>query len=146
MQRIYYEENNNDVNLENMIENNKIKKNKVEKYNKNNIKMNNTNMNPNINQNNIKLKNKRGKTPNMKSKNLRFFEEKNINNYHPEKEYYAGNKNMGGYNELNMLKEIAVKLEQELNNNQMIIQQQNEENTQLKNKIDKLTKVLKSFI
>ena len=48
--------------------------------------------------------------------------------------------------ELKYLRETAIKLEQELNNNEEIIEAQTEENNALKNKIMKLTEILKALI
>ena len=48
--------------------------------------------------------------------------------------------------ELKFLKETATKLEQELNINEAIIESQKEENNALKNKIMKLTEILKTLI
>ena len=48
--------------------------------------------------------------------------------------------------ELKYLRETAIKLEQELNNNEEIIEAQTEENNALKNKIMKLTEILKAVI
>ena len=47
---------------------------------------------------------------------------------------------------MNFLRETAVKLQQELNQNEEIIEIQNEENNALKNKIMKLTEILKTLI
>jgi hypothetical protein len=48
--------------------------------------------------------------------------------------------------ELNFLRETAIKLEQELNKNEEIIEAQNEENNALKSKIIKLNEILKTLV
>ena len=48
--------------------------------------------------------------------------------------------------ELKFLRETAIKLEEELNKNEEIIEKQNEENNALKKKIMKLTEILKTLI
>ena len=104
-----------------------------------------TNNNDDGNNINKKLKNKRVKTPTMRSKNIRYFEEKNdknkdINEYNLKK--INGLEN----NELENLRNTAIELENELKKNEKIIEQQKEENQQLTNKIEKLNMILKSVI
>lgn len=136
------------ISIEKKVEkpNIKIIKNKNNNYNnsitpiKNNI---NNNLKININNNaikNSKLKTKRVTTPKIKNNNF-------IN-----KEFYLNNQknenniNNEYKNDLEMLRETAIKLEEELNNNETIIKQQKEENRLLEEKISKLTIMLKSII
>ena len=136
------------ISIEKKVEkpNIKIIKNKNNNYNnsitpiKNNI---NNNLKININNNaikNSKLKTKRVTTPKIKNNNF-------IN-----KEFYLNNQknenniNNEYKNDLEMLRETAIKLEEELNNNETIIKQQKEENRLLEEKISKLTLMLKSII
>lgn len=136
------------ISIEKKVEkpNIKIIKNKNNNYNnsitpiKNNI---NNNLKININNNaikNSKLKTKRVTTPKIKNNNF-------IN-----KEFYLNNQknenniNNECKNDLEMLRETAIKLEEELNNNETIIKQQKEENRLLEEKISKLTIMLKSII
>jgi len=116
-------------------------------HNSNNIKVNN------INKNN-KFNSKRVKTPTMMHRNMSAIEtnkiyktnniKKNILNYNVKPiKIKLENK----YNdELKFLKETATRLEQELNTNEAIIESQKEENNALKNKIMKLTEILKTLI
>ena len=98
-----------------------------------------------------KFKSKRVKTPNVIHRNLSA-----INNYNTNKIKTNIFKNNNEpikikienklEKELNFLRETAVKLQQELNQNEEIIEIQNEENNALKNKIMKLTEILKTLI
>jgi hypothetical protein len=98
-----------------------------------------------------KFKSKRVKTPNMIHRNLSA-----INNYNTNKiktNIFKNNnepikiKIENKYNdELKFLKETTIRLEQELNTNEAIIESQKEENNALKNKIMKLTEILKTLI
>lgn len=97
----------------------------------------------NTSNNNIKLKNKRGKTPTMKHTKLKHINSNNKNKYF---NFDDNLDNINNKNQLEELREIAIKLEEELNKNLQIIEQQKEENFQLSNKIDNLTLILKSAI
>ena len=93
----------------------------------------------------IKLKNKRVKTPNMKSKNLRYFNQKK-NGINIAKNENNLKKNKLNNNELENLRNTAIELEKELNKNEKIIEQQKEENQKLSDRIEKLNMILKSVI
>ena len=140
--------------------NEKLKNNKInmKTFNSKGIKIYWSNNNIN-NYNNIKKNNnkknisniKRVKTPTMMHRNFSAIEvnrsnniKKNIFKYNDEPiQIKIENK----YNdELKFLKETATKLEQELNINEAIIESQKEENNALKNKIMKLTEILKTLI
>ena len=94
---------------------------------------------------------KRVKTPTMMHRNFSAVDsnksnkvKKNIFNYNEEPlKIKIENK---FEEELKFLRETAIKLEQELNNNEEIIEAQTEENNALKNKIMKLTEILKTLI
>ena len=128
----------------------KTKKNK-NIYNKNNInnKSGNSNINNHIknNINNIKLKKRKVKTPIIKQRNLRNMDinQKNNNNNFNKDENIENIKS-SYKNELDILRETAINLENELNENEKIIEIQKEENIQLKNRIQKLTAMLNSII
>ena len=95
---------------------------------------------------NLKLKNKRVKTPSMKH-NIRYINEKKVEKYYINNDEDNSKKaNIKNNNELEMLKDTAIKLEKELIKNEKIIEQQKNEKIQLTNKINKLTEMLKSFI
>ena len=95
---------------------------------------------------NLKLKNKRVKTPSMKH-NIRYINEKKVEKYYINNDEDNLKKaNIKNNNELEMLKDTAIKLEKELIKNEKIIEQQKNEKIQLTNKINKLTEMLKSFI
>ena len=125
--------NNNDETNINII--NKDKNLKKTKSGKNNI---------NNNKNEFKLKNKRVKTPTINHANFRYMEDnkKNIFYYNNNSE----NNKIKYNNNIQILRDTAIRLEDELYKNKKIIEQQKEENTQLKNKIKKLTEMLKSII
>ena len=95
---------------------------------------------------NLKLKNKRVKTPSMKH-NIRYINEKKVEKYYINNdEDNLKKENIKNNNELEMLKDTAIKLEKELIKNEKIIEQQKNKKIQLTNKINKLTEMLKSFI
>ena len=95
---------------------------------------------------NLKLKNKRVKTPSMKH-NIRYINEKKVEKYYINNdEDNLKKENIKNNNELEMLKDTAIKLEKELIKNEKIIEQQKNEKIQLTNKINKLTEMLKSVI
>ena len=129
---------------------------KTKTNNKNNININsgnisNNNIKNNIknNINNIKLKKRKVKTPIMKQRNLRYMDicqKENNNNNNFDKEDNLGNINSSYKNELDILRDTAINLENELNENEKIIELQKEENILLKNKIQKLTAMLNSII
>ena len=91
---------------------------------------------------------KRGKIPNMLHKDFSYAKSnktsKNIFKY--KNELIKINMDNKLDNELKFLRETAIKLEQELNKNEEIIEAQNEENNALKKKIMKLTEILKTLI
>jgi hypothetical protein len=123
---------------------------KTKKSDKNNININSGNIsNNNIknNINNIKLKKRKVKTPIMKQRNLRYMDicqKDNNNNF--DKEDNLRNIKSSYKNELDILRDTAINLENELNENEKIIELQKEENILLKNKIQKLTAMLNSII
>ena len=124
---------------------------KTKKSDKNNININSGNIsNNNIknNINNIKLKKRKVKTPIMKQRNLRYMNicQKENNNNNFDKEDNLGNIKSSYKNELDILRDTAINLENELNENEKIIELQKEENILLKNKIQKLTAMLNSII
>ena len=139
------------------LSNNQIipKKKKVEKNNikiikesnKINIKKENNNFDVirNDNKSNNKLKNKRVKTPAMKSNNLINMEKNKNDEYF----YYIKdniNKESKYQDELNLLRKNAIKLEEELEKNKIIIEIQEKENKELTQRIEKLIIMLKSII
>ena len=94
---------------------------------------------------------KRVKTPTMMHRNFSAVDssksnkiKKNIFNYKEESIKIKIENKFD--EELKYLRETAIKLEQELNNNEEIIEAQTEENNALKNKIMKLTEILKALI
>ena len=110
----------------------------------------------NNNKNNVNNKKelfniKRVKTPTMIHRNFNVVDsnksnkiKKNIFNYSDEPiKIKIENK---FEEELKFLRETAIKLEQELDNNEEIIEAQTEENKALKNKIMKLTEILRTLI
>ena len=103
---------------------------------------NNKNNNLNNIKNNINLKNKlnikRVKTPTM-HRNFSTIETNKIN-------IMQFNTNNIYKNELDTLRKTAIKLEKELIRNESIIQSQKEKNKELKDKIYKLTEILKVLI
>ena len=144
-EHIYYPKTiNNTIHEEENLKKHNIKivKNKTKINNK---KENNIVKNIYNNKNDIKLKNKRVKTPSIKHKNLINHENnKNNNFYYNNKDNF--NKENVYENKLNLLKENAIKLEEEFEQNKKIIEYQKKENVQLKQRIEKLTIVLKSII
>ena len=126
----------------------------INKNNKNNINnciKNNINDNIKNSINNIKLKKRKVKTPNMKQRNIRYKDiaqndNKNNKNNNFNKEDNLENIKSNYKNKLDLLRETAIILESELNENEKIIEIQKEENLQLKNKIQKLTAMLNSII
>ena len=119
----------------------KNKKNKnINNKNNINIKSGNSNINNHIknNINNIKLKKRKVKTPIIKQRNLRNMDinQKNNNNNF-NKDENIENIKISYKNELDILRETAINLENELNENEKIIEIQKEENIQLKNRKQK---------
>ena len=140
-------------NKENKTNYNISKKIKNEKWNeKGNLKnLSKKKYGINDNYNNIinkseKNKIKRVQTPTTFHRNLSVGDSnKRINNFFR----YNGigiNLDNNSDNELKILRETAIKLEQELNMNEEIIEAQKKENHTLKNKIMKLTEILKTLI
>ena len=123
----------------------------IKKYESNyNIHSFNNNKN-NINNQKELYNIKRVKTPTMMHRNFSAVDssksnkiKKNIFNYKEEPIKIKIENKFD--EELKYLRETAIKLEQELNNNEEIIEAQTEENNALKNKIMKLTEILKALI
>ena len=128
------------------------KKQKNNQSNNNiNIKSFKTFYNKKNNNNNNKkdeIKIKRVKTPKILNKNYSSAKnnkmEENIFKY--KNELIKINIDNKLNDELKFLRETAIKLEEELNKNEEIIEIQNEENNALKKKIMKLTEILKTLI
>jgi hypothetical protein len=95
-----------------------------------------------------KFKSKRVKTPTMMHRNLSAIEMNNNNKnvFKINNEFIKINIENQSEKELNFLRETAIKLEQELNKNEEIIEAQNEENNALKSKIIKLNEILKTLV
>ena len=146
-------ENKNNSNSPKKTKKQKDRKN-INNKNMNNINIKNYQSNNNINDinNNINKKNniinKRVKTPKMIKRSFSAIEtNKTKNNFFKNNDAFikitVDNKSE---NELKFLRETAIKLEKELNINEEIIEAQNEENKALKNKIMKLTEILKTLV
>ena len=120
----------------------------IKNYWSNNNINNYNNIKKNINKKDISNI-KRVKTPTMMHRNFSAIGVNRSNDI--KKSIFKYNdikiKTENKYNdELKFLKETAVKLEEELNINEAIIESQKEENNALKNKIMKLTEILKTLI
>ena len=110
----------------------------------------------NINSNDkkdFKLKNKRVNTPTMKYSNWRYMENNKKNdNYKYNNNFDKSNNvnyisdNDNNNNDIQYLRKTAIQLQDELFKNEKIIEQQKKDNIQLKNKIKKLTEMLKSIL
>jgi hypothetical protein len=132
----------------NKLQNSK-KINNKNMYNINNIDIKNYGSYNNLNINKKdKFKSKRVKTPTMMHRNLSAIEmnNKNKNFFKINNEFIKINLENKSENELKFLRETAIKLEQELNRNEEIIEAQNEENNALKSKIIKLNEILKTLV
>ena len=132
----------------NKLQNSK-KNNNKNMYNINNIDIKNYGSYNNININKKdKFKSKRVKTPTMMHRNLSAIEMNNNNKnvFKINNEFIKINIENQSEKELNFLRETAIKLEQELNKNEEIIEAQNEENNALKSKIIKLNEILKTLV
>ena len=134
---------------EKKVEKNNIKI--IKDTNKKITQKGNSNINNNINnksnnKNNIKLKSKRVKTPTTKHTNIINID-KNKNGQYNSKDNSKNYVNQSKYqNELNRLREKAINLEEELEKNKKIIEYQEKENNELIQRIEKLTKMLKSIV
>ena len=132
-----------------------IKNGKKNNNNKNHNNLNNINMTKYGNYNNFNTFNKmdKNKIKRVKTPNLIHHSSSTVDNNKLKKEKFKFdnefikiNINNKSENELKFLRETAIKLEQELNRNEEIIESQKEENKALKNKIMKLTEILKTLI
>ena len=130
------------------INNKKIRKNNNSKNINNNINIKNYQSYNDINNKNDKIKNKRVKSPSMMHRSFSTIETNKMKNniFKNNNGLIIINEDNNYENELKLLRETAIKLEQELNRNEEIIEAQNEENNALKNKIGKLTEILKTLI